>query len=87
MVLGPELVEQISAAMHGYAGASSVATTLTPFSAPTQNTNRPVRAPRPPRSPRREPAPRAPYHSCSPRCPARCNHSRREGHHRGCGTC
>ena len=39
MALGPELVEQISAAMHGYAGASSAATTLTPFSAPTQNTN------------------------------------------------
>ena len=39
MALDPELVEQISAAMYGYAGASAAATTLTPFSAPTQNTN------------------------------------------------
>jgi PPE-repeat protein len=34
-----ELVEQIPTAMYGYAGASAAATTLTPFSAPTQNTN------------------------------------------------
>jgi hypothetical protein len=39
MTLDPELVEQISAAMYGYAGASATATTLTPFSAPTQNSN------------------------------------------------
>jgi PPE-repeat protein len=39
MALDLELVEQISAAMYGYAGASAAATTLTPFSAPTQNTN------------------------------------------------
>jgi PPE-repeat protein len=39
MALGPELVEQISAAMFGYVRASAPATTLTPFSAPTQNTN------------------------------------------------
>jgi hypothetical protein len=31
MALDPELVEQISAAMYGYAGASAAATTLTPF--------------------------------------------------------
>jgi PPE-repeat protein len=39
MALNPQLVERISAAMYGYAGASAGATTLTPFRAPTQNTN------------------------------------------------
>jgi PPE-repeat protein len=34
-----EMWAQDAAAMYGYAGASAAATTLTPFSAPTQNTN------------------------------------------------
>jgi PPE-repeat protein len=34
-----EMWVQDAAAMYGYAGASAAATTLTPFSAPTQNTN------------------------------------------------
>ena len=84
MALDPELVEQISAAMYGYAGASAAATTLTPFSAPTQNTNPAGTGTQAAAVASAGTGTRAPCHSCSPRCQARCNHSRREGHHRGC---
>jgi PPE-repeat protein len=87
MALGPELVEQISAAMHGYAGASSAATTLTPFSAPTQNTNPAGTGTQAAAVTSAGTGTQSALSQLLAQVPSTLQSLSREGHHRGCGTC